>query len=102
LIERDYHQYARAADYAANFGVTPPDFTRCCQQQTSGKSALSLLKGRILFQGTKRCAMENVTRMQIAGDLGLACRLFFSAHFKSGHSNLTPFLQKAPACSGLK
>jgi len=88
LIERDYHQNAGVADYAANLGVTPTHLARCCKQ-TSGKSALSLLNDRILFEARVMLRDSKTPVRQIAGDLGFGSATYFSRAFQA-HTGLTP------------
>jgi AraC-like DNA-binding protein len=96
LIERDYHQHARVADYATNLGVTPTHLTRCCKQ-TSGKSALFLLNGRILFEARVLLRDGKTPVRQIADDLGFGSAAYFSRAFQT-HTGLTPsqFRKKGP------
>lgn len=96
LIERDYHQHARVADYAAKLGITPTHLTRCCKL-TSGKSALSLLNDRILFEARLQLRDSKTPVHQIAMDLGFGSAAYFARAFQA-HAGLTPthFRKKGP------
>jgi AraC family transcriptional activator of pobA len=96
LIERDYHQHAGVADYAAKLGVTPTHLARCCKQ-TSGKSALLLLNDRILFEARLLLRDTKTPVRQIAGDLGFGSAAYFARAFQA-HTGLTPsqFRKKGP------
>lgn len=96
LIDRDYHQHAGVADYAANLGVTPTHLARCCKK-TCGKSALSLLNDRILFEARILLRNSKIPVHKIATDLGFSSAAYFARAFQA-HTSLTPsqFRQKGP------
>ena len=96
LIERDFHQHAGVADYAAKLGVTPTHLSRCCRQ-TSGKSALALLNDRILFEARLLLRDTKDPVQKIAADLGFGSAAYFTRAFQA-HAGLTPskFRQKGP------
>lgn len=96
LIERDYHENMGVADYAAKLGVTPTHLARCCRQ-TSGKSALTLLNDRILFEARLLLRDTKDPVQKIASDLGFGSPAYFTRVFLA-QTGLTPskFRQKGP------
>ncbi len=96
LIERDYEQHMRVADYAAKLGVTPTHLSRCCNQ-TCGKSALTLLNDRILFEARLRLRDTTAPVRQIAADLGFGSAAYFTRAFQA-QTGMTPsaFRKKGP------
>lgn len=96
LIERDFHQHAGVADYAAKLGVTPTHLTRCCKQ-TSNKSALNLLNDRILFEARLMLRDSDAPVRQIADTLGYGSAAYFTRAFQA-QTGLTPsqFRKKGP------
>lgn len=96
LIERDFHEHGGVADYAAKLGVTPTHLARCCKE-TSGKSALTLLNGRILFEARLLLRDSNSSVRQIAGDLGFGSAAYFTRAFQA-QTGQTPsqFRKKGP------
>ena len=96
LIDCDYHLHAGVADYATNLGVTPTHLARCCKK-TCGKSALSLLNDRILFEARKLLRNSKVPVYKIAKDLGFSSAAYFARAFHA-HGSLTPsqFRHKGP------
>ncbi len=96
LIERDFHEQSGVADYAAKLGVTPTHLARCCKQ-TSGKSALTLLNDRILFEARLLLRDSKSPVRQIAGDLGFGSAAYFTRAFLA-QTGQTPsqFRKKGP------
>jgi len=96
LIERDYREHMGVADYAAKLGVTPTHLARCCKQ-TSGKSALSLLNDRILFEARLLLRDSKAPVNQIADNLGFGSAAYFTRAFQA-QTGLTPsqFRKKGP------
>ncbi|AKS45933.1 transcriptional regulator, AraC family [Octadecabacter temperatus] len=96
LIERDFHQHEGVADYAAKLGVTPTHLARSCKQ-TSGKSALTLLNDRILFEARLLLRDTKAPVRQIADDLGFGSAAYFTRAFQT-QTGLTPseFRKKGP------
>lgn len=96
LIERDFQKHMTVADYAAQLGVTPTHLSRCCNQ-TCGKSALTLLNDRILFEA--RLMLRDTTKpvRHIADDLGFGSAAYFTRAFQA-QTGLTPsqFRKKGP------
>ena len=96
LIERDFHEHMGVADYAAKLGVTPTHLARCCKQ-TSGKSALTLLNDRILFEARLRLRDTSDPVQTIAKTLGFGSAAYFTRAFQA-QTGLTPsqFRKKGP------
>jgi len=96
LIERDFHEHQGVADYAAKLGVTPTHLARCCREM-SGKSALTLLNDRILFEARLRLRDSADPVKKIAGDLGFGSAAYFTRAFQA-ETGLTPsqFRKKGP------
>lgn len=96
LIERDFHEHMGVADYAAKLGVTPTHLARCCKQ-TCGKSALTLLNDRILFEARLLLRDSKDPVRKIANDLGFGSAAYFTRAFQA-QTGLTPsqFRKKGP------
>lgn len=96
LIERDYRQHKGVADYARDLGVTPTHLTRCCKQ-TCGRSALSLLNDRVLYEARMMLRNSDAPVRRIAEDLGFNSAAYFTRAFQS-HTGTTPteFRRRGP------
>jgi len=80
LVERDFRQPRGVGDYARALGVTPTHLTRCCRA-TCGRSALSLLNDRIIFEA-RQLLRDTATPVQdIARTLGFSSPAYFSRSF---------------------
>ncbi|MCF2904061.1 AraC family transcriptional regulator [Octadecabacter sp. CECT 8868] len=99
LIERDYHLHSGVADYAAKLGVTPTHLARCCKA-TSGKSALTLLNDRILFEARLMLRDSKAPVNKIAQSLGFGSPAYFTRAFQT-QTGMTPsqFRKKGPLAS---
>jgi AraC family transcriptional activator of pobA len=80
MMERDFRSGQGVADFAAALGVTPTHLTRCCRQ-TCGRSALSLLQNRVLFEARRLLAETESPVGQIARDLGFTSPAYFTRAF---------------------
>ncbi|SLN16935.1 AraC family transcriptional regulator [Pseudooctadecabacter jejudonensis] len=96
LIEHHFRESRGVSDYAAMLGVTPTHLTRCCKQ-TSGKSALDLLKDRVLFEARLMLRDSSLPVRQVADDLGFGSAAYFTRAFqaKTGQTP-TSFRKKGP------
>lgn len=96
LIERHFHQHLGVADYAGMLGVTPTHLARCCKE-TSGKSALTLLNDRILFEARLMLRDSQDPVKKVANDLGFGSAAYFTRAFQA-ETGLTPseFRKKGP------
>lgn len=96
LIERDFRAHLGVADYAARLGVTPTHLARCCKQ-TSGKTALSLLNDRILFEARVMLRDSKKPVQDIARDLGFGSPAYFTRAFQTQTGQTpTEFRKKGP------
>ena len=82
LIERDFRKSYGVADYAAALGVTPTHLTRCCKQ-TCGRSALSLLNDRVLFEARVLLRETRAPIQDIAKFLGFTSPAYFTRSFQA-------------------
>jgi len=80
LVERDFRQPKGVADYARALGVTPTHLTRCCRQ-TCGRSALSLLNDRVIYEARQMLRDTRVPVQDIALTLGFSSPAYFSRSF---------------------
>jgi len=96
LIERDFRSHMGVGNYAAKLGVTPTHLARCCRQ-TSGKSALSLLNDRVLFEARLMLRDTPAPVRDIATTLGFGSAAYFTRAFQT-QTGLTPsgFRKKGP------
>lgn len=88
LIERDYRKKMNVAAYATRLGVTPTHLTRCCRR-TCGRSALSLLNDRILYEARVLLRETRTPVQDIARDLGFASAAYFTRSFQA-RAGMTP------------
>jgi AraC family transcriptional regulator, transcriptional activator of pobA len=88
LIERDFRQPMGVADYARALGVTPTHLTRCCRA-TCGRSALSLLNDRIIFEARTLLRDTTMAVQDIASGLGFSSPAYFTRSFQA-RAGVTP------------
>ena len=88
LVERDFASGKGVSDYAASLGVTPTHLTRCCNQ-TCGKSAISVLQDRILFEARALLQTTKMPVKDIATLLGFSSAAYFTRSFQ-GETKQTP------------
>lgn len=88
LVERDFASDQGVADYARSLGVTPTHLTRCCKQ-TCGRSALSLLNDRIIYEARLLLRDTRQPVGSIAKSLGFASPAYFTRSFQA-RAGLTP------------
>ncbi len=81
LIESDFKSTKTVADYASDLGVTPTHLTRCCKQ-TCGRSALSILNERILFEARLQLLQSRKPIKDIADELGFSSAAYFTRAFQ--------------------
>ncbi len=84
LMEAEFRTGAGVGEMAASLGVTPTHLTRCCRI-ASGRSALSLLQDRRIFEARR---MLSETDMPI-GRIGEALGFTSPAYFTRAFQNLT-------------
>lgn len=82
LIETDFETSQNVSDYAKKLGVTTTHLTRCCNQ-TCGRSALTLLNERILFEARLRLLQSNRAVKDIASELGYSSAAYFTRAFQA-------------------
>lgn len=82
LIERDFRQPIGVAGYARVLGVTPTHLTRCCRV-TCGRSALSLLNDRIIFEARTLLRDTTAPVQDIARGLGFSSPAYFTRSFQA-------------------
>lgn len=88
LIERDYRKKLGVAEFAAALGVTPTHLTRCCRA-TSGRSALSLLNDRIIYEARILLRETRIPVQDIARALGFTSAAYFTRSFQA-RAGMTP------------
>ena len=88
LVERDFASGKGVSNYAASLGVTPTHLTRCCNQ-TCGKSAISVLQDRILFEARALLQTTKMPVKDIATLLGFSSAAYFTRSFQ-GETKQTP------------
>ena len=88
LVERDFASGKGVSNYAASLGVTPTHLTRCCNQ-TCGKSAISVLQDRILFEARALLQSTKMPVKDIATLLGFSSAAYFTRSFQ-GETKQTP------------
>ena len=84
LLERDFRTGAGVAEFAAALGVTTTHLSRCCRQ-ACGRSALSLLQDRRIFEARRMLAE---TRMPV-GEIGTSLGFTSAAYFTRAFQHLT-------------
>ena len=84
LLERDFRTGAGVAEFAAALGVTTTHLSRCCRQ-ACGRSALSLLQDRRIFEARRMLAE---TRMPV-GEIGTSLGFTSDAYFTRAFQHLT-------------
>lgn len=96
LVERDFRSGQGVRDYAAHLGVTPTHLTRCCKM-TCGRSALSLINDRVLYEARLLLRETDTPVKTIARDLGFTSAAYFSRAFHA-ETGTTPsdFRKKGP------
>ncbi len=100
LIERDYRSHKGVADYAASLGVTPTHLTRCCKM-TCGRSALSLLNDRVLYEARLMLRDTRTPVHQIAQSLGYTSAAYFSRSFMAVTGQTPSAFRKKGPLAGL-
>ena len=96
LVERDFRKHKGVADFARDLGVTPTHLTRCCRQ-TCGRSALSILTDRVIYEARLLLRETGAPIGKIAEALGFASPAYFTRAFQA-QTGMTPsaFRQKGP------
>ena len=88
LLERGFRSNMGVSDYAAALGITPTHLTRCCQI-TAGRSALSFLHDRRIFEARQMLLGTSLPVSRIAQHLGFASLAYFSRCFQH-HTGESP------------
>ncbi len=82
LVERDFRKHMGVAGYAGALGITPTHLTRCCKQ-SCGKSALTLLNDRVLYEARLLLRASDTPVNAIARSLGFASAAYFTRSFQT-------------------
>lgn len=88
LVERDFRLRKGVAGFAAELGVTPTHLARCCRQ-TCGRSALSILNDRVIYEARLLLRETDAPVGRIAASLGFASPAYFTRAFQS-QTGMTP------------
>ena len=88
LVERDFRSTLGVAGYARALGVTPTHLTRCCKL-TCGRSALSLLNDRIIYEARVLLRETKTPVQDIARNLGFTSAAYFTRSFQA-RAGMTP------------
>jgi AraC-like DNA-binding protein len=88
LMEQKFRSGAGVGDLAAELGVTSTHLTRCCRQ-TSGRSAMSLLQDRRIFEARKLLAETKMPIHLIGASLGFTSAAYFTRAFQN-HTATSP------------
>ncbi len=80
LLEREFGSSLNVTDYATALGVTPTHLTRACRA-SCGRTALTLLQERRLFEARKLLLDTDIPVQQIARNLGFSTPGYFSRAF---------------------
>jgi AraC family transcriptional activator of pobA len=81
LIERDFRTGAGVGDFAAALGVTPTHLSRCCRQ-ACGRSAITLLQDRRIFEARRLLAETRMPVGEIGASLGFTSAAYFTRAFQ--------------------
>jgi AraC family transcriptional regulator, transcriptional activator of pobA len=81
LLEREYRSGSGVGDLAAALGVTSTHLTRCCQQ-ACGRSAISILQDRRIFEARRLLAETDMPVGQIGESLGFTSAAYFTRAFQ--------------------
>ena len=82
LVERDFRSDLGVAGYARALGVTPTHLTRCCRL-TCGRSALSLLNDRVIYEARVMLRDTRTPVQDIARSLGFHSAAYFTRSFQA-------------------
>jgi AraC-like DNA-binding protein/mannose-6-phosphate isomerase-like protein (cupin superfamily) len=88
LVERDYRSGKGVAGFARDLGVTPTHLTRSCRL-TCGRSALSLLNDRIIYEARMLLRDTRTPVQDIARTLGFSSAAYFTRSFQA-RAGMTP------------
>ena len=82
LVEKNFSSRKGVAELASELGVTATHLTRCCNE-TCGKSALTILNDRIIFEARRLLRETKQPIQDIAAQLGFASPAYFARSFQS-------------------
>ena len=88
LVERDFRKPLGVGHFARTLGVTPTHLSRCCRQ-TCGRSALSLLSDRRLYEARMLLRDSTLPVQTIAETLGYRSAAYFTRNFHD-KTGMTP------------
>lgn len=81
ILEREFRSGFGVGDYAAALGVTPTHLTRACKI-SAGRTALSLLQDRRLFEARQMLVNTQTPVKDIAASLGFSTASYFTRNFQ--------------------
>jgi AraC family transcriptional regulator, transcriptional activator of pobA len=81
LIERDFRTGAGVGEFAAALGVTPTHLSRCCRQ-ACGRSAITILQDRRIFEARRLLAETKMPVGEIGATLGFTSAAYFTRAFQ--------------------
>ena len=77
LVDQNFRQSRRIADYAARMAISPTHLNRVCRQ-VLGTSALAVIEGRIALEARRQLLFSTLSIKQIGADLGYDDPAYFS------------------------
>jgi AraC-like DNA-binding protein len=81
LIERDFRSGTGVGEFAAALGVTPTHLSRCCRQ-ACGRSAITILQDRRIFEARRLLAETRLPVGEIGTSLGFTSAAYFTRAFQ--------------------
>ncbi len=88
LLERDFRQGRRVADYAAQLGITPTHLSRACKA-ASGRPASALLHDRLHYEARRLLRETQLPVKDVAASLGFRSAAYFTRAFQH-RTGVTP------------
>jgi AraC family transcriptional activator of pobA len=95
LLEREFRSGLGVGDLADALGVTSTHLTRCCKQ-TCGRSAISLLQDRRIFEARRLLSETDMPVGRIGESLGFASAAYFTRAFQHLTGKSPTAFRRAP------